>query len=206
MNVLKRNDVHSMAMFILYIWPWCFEPEVELQVQRSMETAPWRKNFKMAWGKQLLRKRNGSVSVTPRTFPWGFFTSYIILSISVRKQIKVNPGRVHGMPKMFSPSCVLAVLLILSSFGASWQGKRGKKGSYSVPLLRTKRDLRDSRGNPTENLKGRPGQGYYISTDLGTPAQRVSRKDLFVAMFIVIILRPQTSSLLYTIPFPFVMS
>lgn len=50
----------------------------------------------------------------------------------------------------------------------------GKKGSYSVPLLRTKRGLRDSRGNPTENLKGRPGQGYYIATDLGTPAQRVS--------------------------------
>ena len=50
----------------------------------------------------------------------------------------------------------------------------GKKGSYSVPLRRTKRDLRDSRGNPTENLKGRPGQGYYIATDLGTPAQRVS--------------------------------
>lgn len=52
----------------------------------------------------------------------------------------------------------------------------GKKGSYSVPLLRTKRDLRDSRGNPTENLKGRPGQGYYIATDLGTPPQRVSYK------------------------------
>ena len=50
----------------------------------------------------------------------------------------------------------------------------GKKGSYRVPLLRSKRDLRDSRGNPTENLKGRPGQGYYIATDLGTPAQRVS--------------------------------
>ena len=173
-----------MAMFILYIWPWCFRPEVELQVQQSMETAPWRKNFKMAWGKQWLRKSNGGVSVTPRTFPWGFFARYITLSISVREQIKVNPRRVHGMPKMFT-SCVLAVLLILSSFGASWQGKPGKKGSYSVPLLRTKRDLRDSRGNPTENLKGRPGQGYYISTDLGTPAQRVSSEDLLFAMFMV---------------------
>lgn len=140
----------------------------------------------MAWGEQLLRKSDGSVSVTPRTFPWGFFARYLMLSISVREQIKVNPGRVHGMRKMFSPSCVLAVLLILSSFEASWQGKHGKKGSYSVPLLRTKRDLRDSRGNPTENLKGRPGQGYYISTDLGTPAQRVSSEDLLCATFMVI--------------------
>ena len=151
-------------------------------------SSPWKPRLgeKMAWGKQLLRKSNGGVSVTPRTFPWGFFTRYIILSISVQEQIKVNPCRVHGMPKMFSPSCVLAVLLILSSFGASWQGKPGKKGSYSVPLLRTKRDLRDSRGNPTENLKGRPGQGYYISTDLGTPAQRVSSEELLFAMFMVI--------------------
>jgi len=109
-----------------------------------------------------------------------------MLNISEREQIKVNPGRVHGMRKMFSPSCILAVLLILSSFGTSCHGKPGKKGSYSVPLLRTKRDLRDSRGNPTENLKGRPGQGYYISTDLGTPAQRVSSEHLLFAMFMVI--------------------
>lgn len=70
------------------------------------------------------------------------------------------------------PSCVFHLVLILSSFGVSWEEKPAK-GSYSVPLLRTKRDLRDSRGNPTENLKGRPGQGYYIATDLGSPAQRV---------------------------------
>lgn len=81
---------------------------------------------------------------------------------------------VRGMRKMYSPSCVFVVVLILSSFGASWEEKSRKKGSYSVPLLRTKRDLRDSSGNPTENLKGRPGQGYYIATDLGSPAQRVS--------------------------------
>lgn len=192
-------------MFILYIWLWCFEPEVDMQVKQSMETAPWRKNFKMAWGKQLLRKSSVRVSVTPWTFPWGFFARYIMLSISVREQIKVNPGRVHGMRKMYSPSCVLVVLLILSSFRESWEEKPGKKGSYSVPLLRTKRDLRDSRGNPTENLKGRPGQGYYIATDLGTPAQRVSSEDVLFAVFMVI-LRPQTSSLFYHPPFPFFIS
>ena len=87
------------------------------------------------------------------------------------------------MRKMSSPSCVFVVVLILSSFHASWEKTPGKKGSYSVPLLRTKRDLRDSRGNPTENLKGRPGQGYYIATDLGTPAQRVSTDNLFFAVF-----------------------
>lgn len=139
----------------------------------------------MAWGGQLLRKSNGSVSVTPRTFPWGFFARYIMLGISVREQMKASPSRVHGMRKMHSPSCALVVLLILSSFGASWEEKPRKKGSYSVPLLRTKRDLRDSRGNPTENLKGRPGQGYYIATDLGTPAQRVS-SDIVSNMLMVI--------------------
>lgn len=105
-----------------------------------------------------------------------------MLGISAREQMKASPSRVHGMRKMHSPSCALVVLLILSSFGASWEEKRGQKGSYSVPLLRTKRDLRDSRGNPTENLKGRPGQGYYIATDLGTPAQRVSSEVILLAI------------------------
>lgn len=74
------------------------------------------------------------------------------------------------MRKFYPQSCRVFLVLILC-FDVNLAGK---KGSYSVPLLRTKRDLRDSRGNPTENLKGRPGQGYYIATDLGTPAQRVS--------------------------------
>ena len=42
------------------------------------------------------------------------------------------------------------------------------------PLMRTKRGLRDLRGVPTENLKGRPGQGYYIAVEVGSPPQRVS--------------------------------
>lgn len=74
------------------------------------------------------------------------------------------------MRKFYLQSCRVFLVLILC-FDVNLAGK---KGSYSVPLLRTKRDLKDSRGNPTENLKGRPGQGYYIATDLGTPAQRVS--------------------------------
>lgn len=43
----------------------------------------------------------------------------------------------------------------------------------SVSLMRTKRGLKDGKGVPTENLKGRPGQGYYIAVELGTPPQRV---------------------------------
>ena len=82
------------------------------------------------------------------------------------------------MRKTHSASSFLLLVLIVGSMGPSWQEKVLKKGSYSVPLRRTKRDLRDSRGNPTENLKGRPGQGYYISTDLGSPPQRVSNRDL----------------------------
>lgn len=78
------------------------------------------------------------------------------------------------MRKVYLQSCLAFILLIILFFDVRLAAK---KGSYSVPLLRTKRDLRDSRGNPTENLKGRPGQGYYIATDLGTPAQRVSDAD-----------------------------
>ncbi|XP_027053766.1 beta-secretase 1-like [Pocillopora damicornis] len=78
------------------------------------------------------------------------------------------------MRKIHSASCSLLLLLIVGSMGPTWQEKVKNKGSYSVPLRRTKRDLRDSRGNPTENLKGRPGQGYYISTDLGSPPLRIN--------------------------------
>jgi len=42
------------------------------------------------------------------------------------------------------------------------------------PLMRTKRGLRDLRGVPTENLKGRPGQGYYIAVEVGSPPQRMN--------------------------------
>lgn len=89
---------------------------------------------------------------------------------------KVFQGYFAGfaMRKVYLQSCLAFILLIILFFDVRLAAK---KGSYSVPLLRTKRDLRDSRGNPTENLKGRPGQGYYIATDLGTPAQRVSDAD-----------------------------
>lgn len=58
-NSLKRMGVLEfcrgmmftlVVMFILYIWMWCFQPEVGMQREQSMETAPWRKNFNMAWG------------------------------------------------------------------------------------------------------------------------------------------------------------
>lgn len=93
------------------------------------------------------------------------------------------------MRRIYPPSWRVFALLILC-FDLSLAGK---KGSYSVPLIRTKRDLRDSRGNPTENLKGRPGQGYYITTDLGIPAQRVSTvlmySERFKLMFTAVSLR-----------------
>ena len=41
----------------------------------------------------------------------------------------------------------------------STSNSRQKPRSIKVPLLRTKRGLQDSKGTPTENLKGRPGQG-----------------------------------------------
>ncbi|KXJ15039.1 beta-secretase 1 [Exaiptasia diaphana] len=49
-----------------------------------------------------------------------------------------------------------------------------RKSIHRIPLIRTKRDLRDSHGVPMENLKGRPGQGYYIATNLGKPPQRIN--------------------------------
>ena len=155
-----------------------------MHVQQSMETAPWRKNFKMAWGRGNCGKSNVRVSVIPlelsmRTFDEIYVAGHFRVGEEQNSTVRWT-RRVRGMLKMSSPSsCVFVFMLILSSFGASWEEQNRKKGSYSVPLLRTKRDLRDSRGNPTENLKGRPGQGYYIATDLGTPAQRVSRTIIY---------------------------
>eukprot|EP00794_Sanderia_malayensis_P011178 gene11178-12352_t len=48
------------------------------------------------------------------------------------------------------------------------------KKKYNFPLMRTRRGLRDVRGVPTENLKGRPGQGYYIAVEVGIPPQRMN--------------------------------
>ena len=67
-------------------------------------------------------------------------------------------------------SFTLASLLIYEVCMA----RAAKVKRYSYPLMRTRRGLRDIRGVPTENLKGRPGQGYYIAVEVGTPSQRVS--------------------------------
>jgi len=53
------------------------------------------------------------------------------------------------------------------------KNKRSSK-KVSVSLMMTKRGLKDKTGIPTENLKGRPGQGYYIAVELGTPPQRIN--------------------------------
>lgn len=60
-----------------------------------------------------------------------------------------------------------------------------RKTSHRIPLIRTKRDLRDLNGVPMENLKGRPGQGYYIATNLGKPPQRVSKTLIFFSIYII---------------------
>ena len=46
------------------------------------------------------------------------------------------------------------------------------KKRVSVALRRNARNAKGGNQN-TENLKGRPGQGYYIALEIGTPPQRV---------------------------------
>ena len=60
-------------------------------------------------------------------------------------------------------------------------GGKPNRNGVSVPLRRTKRGLKDMKGVPTENLKGRPGQGYYIAVEMGTPPQRVCKFALTIA-------------------------
>lgn len=68
----------------------------------------------------------------------------------------------------------LGTFLLTFTVKCNFGGRHVKNRIYRMPLLRTKRDLHDKQGIPTENLKGRPGQGYYIAANLGTPPQRVS--------------------------------
>lgn len=79
------------------------------------------------------------------------------------------------MPSRFCTLWV-SVAIILVFFTDFTYGKKTtkRKNSHRIPLIRTKKDLRDVNGVPMENLKGRPGQGYYIATNLGKPPQRVS--------------------------------
>ena len=66
------------------------------------------------------------------------------------------------------------IVLILSLYISIFATRIACKKQLRFPLMRTKRGLRDLRGVPTENLKGRPGQGYYIAVEVGSPPQRVS--------------------------------
>ena len=58
-------------------------------------------------------------------------------------------------------------------------GNQKNKRSVAVSLMRARRGSKDKTGIPTENLKGRPGQGYYIAVELGTPPQRVREYYMF---------------------------
>lgn len=50
-----------------------------------------------------------------------------------------------------------------------------RKMSFSIPLRRrTKRYFDDANLYNNENLKGRPGQGYYIAIEIGSPPQRLN--------------------------------
>ena len=65
----------------------------------------------------------------------------------------------------------------------------GSKKAISIPLrkyrdthkTKHKRDVSNSDINPKyhDNLSGRPGQGYYLAIQLGTPPQAVSSHDNF---------------------------
>ena len=58
-------------------------------------------------------------------------------------------------------------------------GNQKNKRTVAVSLMRARRGSKDKTGIPTENLKGRPGQGYYIAVELGTPPQRVREDYVF---------------------------
>lgn len=83
-------------------------------------------------------------------------------------------GVLHVMGHYARFLWLYCLLILLNTIDLSWEGKIAKKRKFRIPLMRSKRDLQDSLEVPTENLKGRPGQGYYISTLLGSPPQRVS--------------------------------
>lgn len=92
--------------------------------------------------------------------------------------------------KVFLSHYLIVLLLLMSVYTSTWCKKErlysnskntslknnieNKKSRVSFDLMRTKRGLHDSKGIPTENLKGRPGQGYYIAMEIGTPPQRMN--------------------------------
>ena len=45
--------------------------------------------------------------------------------------------------------------------------------------IKEKRDVSDSSPKYHDNLSGRPGQGYYLAIQLGTPPQAVSSHNNF---------------------------
>ena len=71
--------------------------------------------------------------------------------------------------------CVYLLLIVDATLSSS----RRKGTNILVSLLRPKGGLNDQKGVPTENLKGRPGKGYYIAVEMGTPPQRVNINYLY---------------------------
>ena len=63
--------------------------------------------------------------------------------------------------------CFFIYLLILSNVEGL---------SNRVHLMKRSRRSLNNGVVSTENLKGRPGQGYYIAIEFGTPPQRVSKR------------------------------
>lgn len=87
---------------------------------------------------------------------------------------------------MLPPCCMIVFIFMLkaSTLGKTFNytkdrlqkdhDERTEKRSVSFSLLRGRRTpLKDLNTPTTDNLKGRPGQGYYIAIELGTPPQRV---------------------------------
>ena len=59
-----------------------------------------------------------------------------------------------------------------SSINSIYSNNAGITKRVVVSLMRTKRGY--DRSISAENLKGRPGQGYYIAIEIGTPPQRMN--------------------------------
>ena len=95
--------------------------------------------------------------------------------------------------------CVLVLTLIVL-FVTTWfpvladissvsthehNGSEVGRSMVKFPLIKRRSSLSSALSSTedmmtTENLKGRPGQGYYIAILIGTPPQRVSFSSFFI--------------------------
>ena len=82
--------------------------------------------------------------------------------------------------QMLVSCCLMVNLMLVFELTAGFHlEKHGKTTrTVSFPLMRSRRAAIGKDDSSSENLKGRPGQGYYIAIELGTPPQRVIIKKI----------------------------